>query len=251
MGKRIVWILLSGMFFLQPIFSDGITDSYAFLKDIPLFIQFVDATRNSGDFQKANQLRTSLLALPDKTLDKYEQAALEIRLDTMLSRMSLDLSPKQPSFAKELLQEALGKTPLLNKDSLFSYCAYADIYSIQYLIDSNLSKGIASAKEIGKAYKEYPNETTVLLLKANSLLYTPSFSKNSVKKALSMFLELLNQTNILLAPWDQASLYSGLGIACYKLDDYENAKGYLTAAKAMYGFDSTIDEYLQKLETHI
>jgi tetratricopeptide (TPR) repeat protein len=234
---------------LQSASAQEFIDSYSFLKDLPLFSQFMEKAKNSGDFEKAKQLRNEILLSPTNLLTQTEQTVLEIKTTTVLARMSTELAVQELSFAKELLIEAEAKAESLPKDSLFAYCSYADIYGTWYLISSlNLSKGLASSKQIGKAYKTFPEEVSVVLLKANSMLFAPSFSQKEVKNALSMFLLLLEQTQGNLSPWDLASLYSGIGIACYKLGDTTNAEGYLKAAKAIYAFDNTLDDYLKKLE---
>lgn len=249
MRKTIVLALLFGCFVLHTSTAQTLTDSYAFLQEIPQYIQFLEEAKNTGNFEKARQLRAEILALPFVSLDETQRMVLEIRTDTALARMCTEVEPKQTSYAKELLKVAEKKADALKKDTLYSYCALADINGIWYLISSlNLSRGIASSKLIGNAYTKFPTETTVILLKANSMLFTPSISKNSLKEALSMFLEVLRQKKDSLAKWDLATVYSGIGIACYKLGDLENASGYLKAAKALYAFDNTLDEYLAKLE---
>ncbi|MDD3904274.1 MAG: hypothetical protein PHO09_11405, partial [Sphaerochaeta sp.] len=69
--------------------------------------------------------------------------------------------------------------------------------------------------------------------------------------ALNMYLDILKRGESILSPWDRSSLYSGIGIACYKLKDFTNAKGYLAAAKAMYPFDALLDEYIALLEKEL
>jgi tetratricopeptide (TPR) repeat protein len=234
---------------LQALAAQEFIDSYSFLKDLPLFSQFMEEAKNSGNFEKAKQLQNEILLHPVASLSQTEQTVLEIKTATVLARMCTELEVKELSFAKELLDNAEAKADSLPKDSLFAYCSFADIYGTWYLVSSfNLAKGLASSKQIDKAYKTYPAEVSVILLKANSLLFAPSFSQKEVKNALSMFLLLLDQTQETLAPWDLASLYSGIGIACYKLGDTTNAEGYLKAAKAIYAFDKTLDGYLKNLE---
>jgi hypothetical protein len=248
MRKSLLLFLLLSLT-LQAVTAQEFIDSYSFLKDLPLFSQFMEEAKNSGDFEKAKQARNEILLHPAVTLTQIEQTVLEIKTATVLARMSTEIEVKELSFAKELLNDAEAKADSLPKDSLFAYCSFADIYGTWYLVSSlNLSKGLASSKQIGKAYKAYPEEVAVILLKANSMLFAPSFSQKEVKNALSMFLLLLKQTQKTLAPWDLASLYSGIGIACYKLGDTTNAEGYLKAAKAIYAFDNTLDDYLKKLE---
>jgi tetratricopeptide (TPR) repeat protein len=249
MRKIIAFVLLLGCLVIQPAVAETITDSFSFLQDIPLFSLFMEEAKNTGDFEQAKQLRSELLALPLESLSATERTVLEIRTDTVLARLCTELDPKQIPYAKELLSESEDKANRLPEKSLFSYCAFADINGIWYLISSaNLSKGIASSKQIGKAYNSFPHESAVTLLKANSMLFTPSFSQNNIKEALNLFLNLLQQKDVSLAKWDLASLYSGIGIACFKLGDFDNASGYLRAAKALYSFDHTLDEYLAKLE---
>ncbi|AEV27981.1 hypothetical protein SpiGrapes_0117 [Sphaerochaeta pleomorpha str. Grapes] len=249
MRKTIAFVLLFVFLVLHTSAAQTVTDSYAFLQGIPLYSQLLEETKNTGNFEQAKQIRSEILAMPSSSLDATQRVVLEIKADTALARMCIEVEPKQIPYAKELLGEAETKAGTLGKDTLYSYCALADINGIWYLISSlNLSRGIASSKLIGKAYTNFPTETTAILLKANSMLYSPSISQNSIKEALSMFLEVLRQKKDSLAKWDLANVYSGIGIACYKLGDLGNASGYLKAAKALYGLDNMLDEYLAELE---
>jgi len=151
--------------------------------------------------------------------------------------------------AEMILAEARRKIASLKKDSFFRLTLDADIDSICFLADrTDLSKGINSSQNINKAFKKYPEEITSILLKANSLLFAPGFAGGDIGKACNMFLSLMRDHSSDMSNWDLASLYSGIGIACYKLKDYPNAKAYLSNAKSMYPVDSEIDSYLEKQE---
>jgi hypothetical protein len=249
MHKRTLGILLAGfLLFANSTVTASTTDSFAFLEDVPLYSTLLEATKNSGDFETASRVRDQIHAFSSPALDQEMKTVLDIKADTAFARLCTGLSPSRDALAREILEEAKRKADTLPSDTLFSYCSLADIYGVWYLADSrNLGKGMASSRNVNKAYDNYPDEVSAILLKASSMTFMPSFSDKQVKKALDLYLGLLAQKEVVLARWDLASLYSGIGIACWKIDDFQNALGYLSAAKALYGFDPTVDEYLAKV----
>ena len=149
-----------------------------------------------------------------------------------------------------MLREAEEKLGLLEKDQAFhALILGSEIDGIWYLLNPrSLGKGMSSSRKINKAFKAFPQEVSSHVLKANSMLYAPSFAGGDIRGALNMFLSILKDADAFLSPWDRSSLYSGIGIACFKLKDYQNAKGYLAAAKAIYPFDAVLDDYIAQVE---
>lgn len=217
-----------------------------FLERDPIFIEFMSAVRTEGSVEKAESLRHLLYAQKD---EKSEATIKRIRVDTTLARFYVESDAGRKERGEELLHEAEQKLELLDKNSLYALILGSEIDGIWYLQNPrNLGKGMSSSKKINKAFKEFPQEVSAHLLKANSMLYAPSFAGGDTKGALNMFLSILRDGEKQLSPWDRSSLYSGIGIAAFKLKDYQNAKGYLAAAKAIYPFDAVLDDYIAQVE---
>ncbi|MGB4407426.1 MAG: hypothetical protein WBI82_11255 [Sphaerochaeta sp.] len=209
-------------------------------------MEFMSAVRREGNVEKAEELRLRLYAQDDS---EPEATIRRIRTDTSLARLYVE-TKEDTKRVNELLQGAEKKLGLLgDTQGLYSLILGSEIDGIWYLHNPrNLGKGISSSRKINKAFKEFPQEVPSRLLKANSMLYAPSFAGGDVKGALNMFLGLLNDADALLSLSDRSSLYSGIGIACFMLEDYQNAKGYLAAAKAIYPFDAVLDDYIAQVE---
>ena len=249
MRKKLAVLVLAGMVILQGAVGSPLTDSFSFLNENSQFVNLVDAIKKDGNLDQACRIRDSLVSATDKTT---EQTIIEIRSATLLSRLCVELPTQDDALIKSLLKEAEAKLKGLEDQRFITLILKSDIDAVWYLLNPrNLGKGISSSKQINKAYAEFPNEISSLLLKANSMLYAPSFAGGDIKKALNMYLDILKRGESILSPWDRSSLYSGIGIACYKLKDFTNAKGYLAAAKAMYPFDSLLDEYIALLEKEL
>ncbi|MBI9094685.1 MAG: hypothetical protein JEY71_07370 [Sphaerochaeta sp.] len=196
--------------------------------------------------KKAENLRLRIYAQNE---EEPESTIKRIRTDTSLARLYVE-TKKDTGRVEELLQEAEKKLELLgDKQGFYTLILGSEIDGIWYLHNPrNLGKGISSSRKINKAFKEFPQEVSSRLLKANSMLYAPSFAGGDIKGALNMFLGLLKDADALLSVSDRSSLYSGIGIACFKLKDYQNARGYLVAAKAIYPFDAVLDDYIAQVE---
>ena len=246
MVRRITTVLCICIVALQGAIGANLTDGFSFLEKNPLFIEFVSAVRTDGSVEKAEELRILLFAQID---DEPEATIKEVRINTSLARLYVETAKKSNVRAEELLQEAEKKVELLEKNSFHALILGSEIDGIRYLQNPrSLGKGMSSSRKINRAYKEYPQEVSSQLLKANSLLYAPGFAGGDVKESLNMFLAIRKEADTLLSPWDRSSLYSGIGIACFKLKDYQNAKGYLAAAKAIYPFDAVLDDYIAQVE---
>lgn len=244
--KRRLLSLAMSLCLLSPLAGTALVDDFSFLKEIPAFVQYVHVVRDAGDYQRAEELR---LALQTTGLDKEQQAVLDIRTATLLSRLYTEVQPKVPSRSLALLEEAEQELKVLRKNSFFSLILEAEIDSIHYLVNPrSLGKGISSNAKINKAYKQYPEQVYARLMKASSLLYAPSIAGGDVDKALQIYLELLREGLPILSRWDTASLYSNIGVVSMKRNEWSTAKGYLDAAKALYRFDPTLDEYLKEVQ---
>lgn len=210
-------------------------------------MEFMSAVRAEGSVEKAEELRLRLFAQDDK---EPETTIKKIRIDTSLARLYVETDPESKAKVEKLLNEAEEMLGLLEKEHAFySLILGSEIDGIWYLQNPrSLGKGMASSRKINKAFKEYSQEVSSHLLKANSMLYAPSFAGGDTKGALNMFLAILKDADEQLTRWDRASLYSGIGIACFKLKDYQNAKGYLEASKAIYPFDAVLDDYIKQVE---
>lgn len=246
MVRRIVAVLCMGLVILQAMAGVQLLDGFSFLERDPLFIEFMTAVRTEGNVEKAESLRQLVYAQKD---GEPEATIKRIRVDSSLARLYVETGAGTKERSEELLHEAEQKLEILDKNSLYALILGSEIDGIWYLQNPRtLGKGISSSKKINKAFKEYPQEVSSRLLKANSMLYAPSFAGGDTKGALNMFLAILRDRERQLSPWDRSSLYSGIGIAAFKLKDYQNAKGYLAAAKAIYPFDAVLDDYIAQVE---
>nr|WP_319475217.1 hypothetical protein [uncultured Sphaerochaeta sp.] len=195
-------------------------------------------------------MRQQLLLNP--VLEKEEQAVIAIRSATMLARLYTEIEKPNTQRAKELLKEAESSLKNLANGTFFHLMGEAEIDSIYYLINpSRLAKGISSNSKIKKAYAQHPNQIYAILMKANSLLYAPSFAGGDKDEALSLFLTLLEAGSSLLNRWDLSSIYVGIGRICMGREEWDKALGYFSAAKAIYAFDPTLDEYLRETEERL
>ncbi len=248
MVRRIACILgIVSLVALQGAIGASLSDAFSFLERNPLFMEFMTAVKVEGSAVEAESLRLRIYAQDES---EPEATITKIRVDTTLARLYVETDTKSKERGETLLREAEEKLSLLEKELPFhTLILGSEIDGIWYLQNPrSLGKGMSSSRKIHKAFKEFPLEVSSLLLKANSMLYAPSFAGGDVKGALNMFLAILKDADALLSPWDRSSLYSGIGIACFKLKDYQNAKGYLAAAKAIYPYDAVLDEYIAQVE---
>jgi len=243
--RRILLCTLFALLVAIPATAGVLEDEFSFLEENELFVQFMDACRNEGNASKAEALRTQMLA------DERDLVST-IRSATVLARLYTELPKPDYEKAKVLLAQAEELLAGFEPDSFPFLILGAEIDSIHYLIPpKNIGKGIKSNSKIQKAYKQYPDQVSSLLMKANSLLYAPSFAGGDVHEALDIYLRLLEEGKDLLLPWDMASLYSGIGVSCIKLKKWELAHDYLLAAKALYDFDPAIDAHLNTMKEHL
>ncbi len=232
---------------LHAVAGASLTDGFSFLTRDPLFIAFMSAVKTDGSIDKAEELRLRLFAQ-----DEAEPQATikQVRINTTLARLYVETRIEEKKRIEELLQEAEQKLKSLDGDSFHALVLDSEINGIWYLLNPrSLGKGMASSRKINKAFKQFPQEVLAHLLKANSMLYAPSFAGGDTKGALNMFLAIQRDAQDSLSPWDRSSLYSGIGIACFKLKDYQNAKAYLAASKAIYPFDAVLDSYIAQVES--
>lgn len=247
--KRILLTVVVSLSILSSLASSPLEDDFAFLGDIPNFVQYIQAVRDEGNVQQAEHLRAALL---QTNLEQEKQAVLDIRTATLLGRLYTEVVPKNLKSSELLLKEAEKSLALLEKNSFFALILEAEIDSIHYLINPrNIGKGISSNAKINKAYKNYPNQVYALLMKGSSLLYAPSLAGGDVNKALELYVQLLGQGKSVLSRWDTASLYSNIGVVSMKRGEWVTAKGYFDAAKALYHFDPTLDAYIQEVEAKL
>lgn len=246
MYRRIVIILCLSLVLLQGATGTKLTDGFSFLQNNPLFIEFVSAVRAEGNREESEELRQLLYV---QNNDERESTVTKTRSDIILARLYVESDDKDTKRAESLLQQAEQKLEILDKQSFHALILGSEIDGIWYLLNPrSLGKGMSSSRKIHKAFKDFPQETSAHLMKANSMLYAPTFAGGDIKAALNMFLAIQKDADKLLSPWDRSSLYSGIGIACFKLKDYQNAKGYLAAAKAIYPFDAVLDDYISQVE---
>ncbi|WP_319755420.1 hypothetical protein [uncultured Sphaerochaeta sp.] len=225
----------------------SLDDDYDFLGEHEPFVQFMDVVRGEGDTMQGEQIRDQMLLHP--VLQEEKQTVLAIRSTTMLARLYTEIEKPDTKRAKELLKEAESSLKRLPDGSFFHLMGEAEIDSIYYLINpSRLAKGISSNSKIKKAYAQYPNQIYAILMKANSLLYAPSFAGGDKNEALSLFLTLLEAGPSQLNKWDLSSIYVGIGRICMDREEWDKALGYFSAAKAIYAFDPTLDGYIRETE---
>lgn len=247
MFRHIACILCISLVTLQGVMAVSFTDGFSFLERNPIFMEFMTSVRVEGNSEKAEELRTLLFAQNER---EPETTIMKIRIDTTLARFYVETGSKNTDRGEALLREAEEKLALLEKGQAFhALILGSEIDGIWYLKNPrSLGKGMSSSRKINKAFKAFPQEVSSHVLKANSMLYAPSFAGGDIRGALNMFLSILKDAEAFLSPWDRSSLYSGIGIACFKLKDYQNAKGYLAAAKAIYPFDAVLDDYIAQVE---
>lgn len=246
---RRLYIIVSIVLFLSHTLAAAasLDDDYGFLGEHARYVQFMDIVRGDGDAMQGEVVRQQLLLNP--VLQEEEQAVLAIRSSTMLARLYTEIEKRDTERAKELLKEAESSLKHLPKGSFFHLMGEAEIDSIYYLINpSRLAKGISSNSKIKKAYAQYPNQIYAILMKANSLLYAPSFAGGDKNEALSLFLTLLEAGPSQLNKWDLSSIYVGIGRICMDREEWDKALGYFSAAKAIYAFDPTLDGYIRETE---
>ncbi|NCC65416.1 MAG: hypothetical protein EOM15_12255 [Spirochaetia bacterium] len=249
MQKRILALLLSLFCIQVGLQSSSIVDDFHFLKDNDIFVQFVDAVKNEGNTERAEQLSLALLNTQEKPL---VQAVISLGTATMLARLYTELEPAQKDKAKKLLLQAEAELVNLEQHPFFSLILSAEVDSIAYLLNPrSLGKGISSNSKIKEAYQLYPQQAFAILMKASSLLYAPRIAGGNREQALTLYLQLLKQKDIQLALWDIASVYSSIGIIAVKRKEWQTAASYLTSAKDLYAFDPTVDAYLTKVKEHL
>ncbi len=247
-----LWITVSIVLFLSHTLPAvaSLDDDYGFLGDHAPFVQFMDVVRGDGDAMQGEVVRQQLVL--KTVLQKEEQAVIAIRSATMLARLYTEIEKRDTERAKELLKEAESSLKSLTDGSFFHLMGEAEIDSIYYLINpSRLAKGISSNSKIKKAYVQYPNQIYAILMKANSLLYAPSFAGGDKDEALSLFLTLLEAGPSQLNSWDLSSIYVGIGRICMDREEWDKALGYFSAAKAIYAFDPTLDNYIRETEERL
>ncbi len=248
-------ILLLALFLILPatlFAATAMSDQWGFLKSNAPFVQFVADVKNAEPVGEVDEgYRTLIASLPSSGLSEANQLMIHSKANTTLARYYTEIRPKRNSDAKKLLKEAstlLEKAMAAGIPEAMALTQEADIDSIWYLISSmNISKGLSSTKLTDKAWDLYPEEITVKTMMANRLLYAPSIGGGDTKRALTMFLELMEDAQGQMAPWDLFSVYSGIGMACKKLGMNERAIQYLEVATQLYTGDSQIDDALAEL----
>ncbi len=252
-GKGIFLVVLLLAFLPMTLFAaTSMTDQWAFLNHYTPFVHFVADVKNAEPVDKVDQSYQAVLdSLPASDLQEVNQLMMHSKANTILARYYTEIRPKRNNDAKNLLKEAnaiLEKATALGVPESMALTQEADIDSIWYLISSmNISKGLNSTKLTDKAWELYPEEITVKVMMANRLLYAPAIGGGDTKRALMMFLELMETAQGQMAPWDMFSVYSGIGMACKKLGMDERAIQYLEVATQLYTGDSQIDEALAGL----
>lgn len=252
-GAKFPLLVLLLIFFPMTIFAASVmTDQWSFLNNYAPFVDFVADVKNAEPVDKVDQGYEAFVdSLPASGLSKANQLMAHSKANTTLARYYTEIRPKRNNDAKRLLKEAntlLEEAAALGIPESMALTQEADIDSIWYLISSmNISKGLNSTKLTDKAWERYPEEITVKVLMANRLLYAPAIGGGDTKKALMMFLELMETAQGQMSPWDMFSVYSGIGMACKKLGMNERAIQYLEVATQLYTGDSQIDEALAEL----
>lgn len=232
--------------------GNSMSDQWGFLKTYEPFVKFMAEVKNAKPVEQVDATYRMLLdSLPGSALSEGNQIMTHLKANTTLARYYTEIKPKRNNDAKKLLKESetlLGQAMTMGVPESMLLTQEADIDSIWYLVSSlNISKGLSSTKLTDKAWELYPNEITVKILMANRLLYAPSIGGGDTKRALTMFLEVMEDAQTAMAPWDLFSVYSGIGMACKKLGMDERAVQYLEVATQLYTGDSEIDKALAEL----
>lgn len=244
---RTLMLFIGSLLFLTPaLYSSEYVDDFSFLSSIPSYQQYLEAVKMDGDTGKAEELRAGF---PSLALSEQDISVLFIRSSVILARLYAEHKEGDKNRALQLLDEAENRLFMLEKESFLHLMLSSEIDGVHYLVNPrNLSKGIRSNSAINKAYKQYPKQISAILAKANSLVYAPSFAGGDVNKALSHYLGLLQDADTLLCAFDRASIYSGIGLVAMKRKEWQTAKQYFLAAKALSAFDPTLDAYLAQVE---
>ncbi len=245
MRKTVVLLGLL-LLFTPALWAKGFADDFAFLSSLPSYQAFLDAAKHDGDARKAEAMQERFASLD---LSDEQASVLFIRSSVTLARLYAEQKDANKEQALALLAEAERELSKLDEDGFYHVMLSGEIDGIHYLVNPrNLSKGIRSNAAIKEAYKAFPEQITAVLAKANSLVYAPAFAGGDVDKALSLYLLLLDEAGSQLSKWDRASIYSGIGVVAMKRKEWETAKQYFLATKALYPFDPAIDAYLSEVE---
>ncbi len=244
--RKTVVVLGVLILFMPALWANGFADDFAFLSALPSYHAFLDAARNEGDANKAEELKEKFTSL---SLSDEQASVLFIRSSVTLARLYTEQKDANKDRALALLGEAEQRLSTLDEKSFFHLALSAEIDGVHYLVNPrSLSKGIRSNAAIKEAYKQYPKQISSILAMANSLIYAPAFAGGDKDKALSLYLRLLQDADAQLSTWDRASIYSGIGIVAMKRKDWETAKQYFLAAKSLYRFDPSLDGFLAEVE---
>lgn len=166
-------------------------------------------------FQSAwKNLETSSLSEP---LKLFSQARLLMYIG---KHVAVEEYCKDEKVAFDYLEQANGilnslETQLYQEEIL---ALSSEIYGSIFLIDRVkhlFSYGLQSSKLANEAYSLAPENIHVQILRGNQLLFSPGFAGGSSKKAEKIFLQLLENTEI-LGKVDLFSVYSSLGLALKK-----------------------------------
>jgi len=231
----VLFILLS--LITIPVFSQFV-DSFSFMEDSKSYYEFIRAIKN-------NETQSLCLELyEDLDFSSYnllEKSIFEVKAKINYSRYLIDNNQKNSALI--ILKEIEVSLKTLKPHEMFYDLLEAESKSLWYLINhfKYLAKAINATNLTKKNYNSYSNELSAVLQYANLLLYTPG--KNP-EEALNIFKLIKNEK---LLEWDKFSLYSGLGISNFKLQNTKEALLYLSQAKSIYSGDTIINSALLKL----
>jgi len=242
-------VVLSLLFAVFPC-SAEVIDSFSFLKDNKNYTELIRLVRGEGDAMQADVLRKAMNETKDPTFTDEQNLVAAIKANTLYGRFLVKDSPQpDKETGRKVVEENLELIKELPKDSFYRLACTADAYSVLFLSEmGNLSFGIESQKALNKAFRMYPDEAYAIFLTANTYIFAPPIFGGNVVKGCNMLTKLYQEAGNRLSRWDLASLCSVIGIACYKLKDYANAKAYLVAAYTMYPVDAEVTSYLEKEE---
>jgi len=235
--KKILIVLIFIVALSNPVFSQFV-DSFDFMETSNSYSEFTKAIKdNENPFLCLNLYEN----LDFSSYNSIEKSIFAIKTKLNYARYLIDNDEKRE--AETLLKEAEIELQNIKTNEMFYNILDSEAKSLWYLINNfkYLSKAIKATNQTKKNFKAYPNEIAAVLQYANTLLYTPGKNKED---AIEVFKTIENEE---LMVWDQFSLYSGLGMSYFKLNNQEKALLYLSLATNIYIGDSIVNNTLKEL----
>lgn len=223
---------------MSPLFS--YQDSYAYLWSDKVYPELMAAIKN-------NEEEAVILPLYEQFISSDAKASDKSRLEYHMVRYYMDRNDKEK--AEEHLENEEKLLSLIEEDSseMEKDIAALDAASARYYVIRKISAGLDSSNRTKELYKKYQEEYYVALQEAFRRLNTPPIAGGSSRKALQLFEDILQEVDG-MNDFDRYSLYSGLGMASFEREKYEDARSYFDKAMEIYKPDNAMEDYLKDLK---